>query len=151
MTQLRKRALWSLGIFVPVMLVFLAVFFSDGGPETFAQSRARKVAVAGLFLAGYGSFFAMLYATRTRSTAGPVITDERDAAIASRANGVALIAVMVFVYVVSTALWTVFEPAGALPSGWMQFLAYATVFFGLLAHASATLILDGKAVLRGEG
>ena len=151
MTQIRKRAIWSLSIFGPVMLLFLLVFFSDGGPETFAQSRTRKLAVAGLFLLGYGTFFAMLFATRTRRGAGRAITDERDVAITCRANSVALIAVMVFVYVLSTALWTGYEPSGSLPAGWMQFLAYATVFFGLLAHASATLFLDAKAVLRGEG
>ena len=151
MTQSKKRAVWSLSIFVPVMLLFLLVFFFDGGAETFAQSKTRKLTVAWLFFLGYSTFLSMLFVTRTRRSAGRAITDERDVAIASRANGVALIAVMVFVYVLSTALWTRYEPSGALPAGWMQFLAYATVFFGLLAHASATLFLDGRAVLRGEG
>ncbi|MFT5292236.1 MAG: putative membrane protein [Planctomycetota bacterium] len=151
MTQIKKRALWSLAIFVPVSLAFLAVFFWGGGPAAYAQDRVRKLLAAGLFLAGYGSYFLMLFRTRTGGGSRGIVTDEREATISRHANNAALIAVLVFVYTLCISLWIVFEEAGALATGWMQFVAYATVFFGLLAQASATLILDSRGITNGQG
>ncbi len=151
MTQLRKRAFWSLGIFGSVMLLFLTIFFSGGGPEAFTDERTRRLAITGLFFAGYGAWAVVLYRTRARPGSTHVTTDERDSLIARRANSVALIAVMMFVFLLTIVLWTAYQKSGVVPAGWMYFVAYATAFFGFVSHACATLILDTKTVLRGEG
>jgi len=151
MTQVRKRAAWSLAIWGPVTLLSLFVFFAGGGPAAYAADGTRHWMLAALFALGYGGFGAMLFLTRVRGGGGAAIADERDDAIARRANGVALIAVLVFVYSASTTLWLCYEDQGALPVGWMWFLAYATVFLGFLSHAIATLFIDSRIVVHGEG
>ena len=143
MTQAQVRAVFSLAIWGVAGLIFMAVFFLGGGPASFSQLPTRVLTAAVALGLAYAAYSVVLY--RTRRTPG----DERDAHIAARANGTALTAVLVFVFLVSIILYESYHDAGALPVGWMWFMAYMTGCFGTIAHAVATLILHGG--MRSDG
>jgi len=149
MTQTKIRARYGLGIWGLVALVFGLVFFLGGGAATYADDSMRKLAAAVIIAAGFISYASMLYLTREKSNGTALITDERDLEIARQASEMALVAVLVFVFVVCMALFLGYETAGILPVGWMWFLAYGNGCFGLLAHAVATLVLHKE--MSGNG
>ena len=144
MTYSRKRAVWALVILVGVMISFAVVFFSSGGPEAFVRDKARILITAVLIGVGFllnllAPFFAGLL-----SRGQSVVPDERDDFVAQRASGIAFTLTLIYVYVVSISLWEVYHDEQFAPVGWMWFLAYTSAFFGMLAHAIATLVLDVK-------
>jgi threonine/homoserine/homoserine lactone efflux protein len=151
MTQSRSRAAGRLMIWVPVLALFLAVFFGGSGPAGFSHDRGRIVGGAAILAAGYLAFFAMLLATRSRrGNAGPV-RDERDDRIESRAAGLTLGVCLAYVFALSIGLWTVFQEEGSVPAGWMWFLAYTTVFLSMIVHAAAVLASRWGGRTDGEG
>ena len=141
MTQTKIRARYGLGIWGLVSAAFGLVFFLGGGAATYSDDSIRMGAAAAILAAGFISYVSMIYLTREKSNGKALIRDERDLEIARQANELALVAVLVFVFVVCIALFLSYETAGSLPVGWMWFLAYATACFGLLAQAVATLSL----------
>ena len=140
-TQTKLRARYGLGIWGPVAVAFGLVFFLGGGAASYADDSIRMLIAAVILGAGFIGYVSMLYLTREKANGKALIRDERDLEIARQANETALIAVQVFVFTVSIALFLGYETAGSLPVGWMWFLAYATACFGLLAQAVATLVL----------
>lgn len=143
MTQSKARAFWSLIIWAPVLLLFiLAFFFVRGGVSGFAGDALRIAAVAILFAAGYAAHFTML--DRTRAERGKLSRDERDDGIERRAHGVTLGLTLGYVFLVCIALWVAYQEGGAVPAGWLWFIAYSSVFLGFIVHALATLMLHAS-------
>jgi hypothetical protein len=149
MTQTKIRARFGLGIWGPVAVAFGLVFFLGGGAASYADDSIRMLIAAVILGAGFIGYVSMLYLTREKADDKALIRDERDLEIARQANEIALVAVLVFVFAVSIALFLGYETAGNLPVGWMWFLAYATACFGLLAQAVATLVLHRE--MSGNG
>ena len=149
MTQTKIRARYGLGIWGLVASAFGLVFFLGGGAATYADDSIRMLIAAVILAAGFIAYFSMLYLTREKSNGTALIRDERDLEIARKSNEIALVAVLVFVFVVCIALFLGYETAGILPVGWMWFLAYATACYGLLAQAVATLALHKE--MSGNG
>jgi len=150
MTQSTARAAWKAGIWSVLLVIFMALFFSSGGAEGFAHDRARIVAVAVLFAAGYAAFFVMMWLTGRRR-GEELLRDERDERLESRAAGITLTAVLIYVFFIGITLWAVFQDDGSVPAGWMWFLAYSTVFIGMIAHGVMVLLLAAGRVGDGKG
>lgn len=150
MTQSTKRAAGKAVIWSLVLAAFIAIFFGWGGPGTFAHDKGRIVAVAILFGAGFAAFFIMMGLTGS-TKGGPIIRDERDERHESKAGGIALTVVLVYVYILSIALWAIFQDSGTVPAGWMWFMGYSTVFIGMISHGLFTLLLASGKVGNGEG
>lgn len=148
-TQTKLRARFGLGIWGLVAVAFGLVFFLGGGAASYADDSIRMLIAAVILGAGFIGYVSMLYLTREKADDKALIRDERDLEIARQANETALVAVLVFVFTVSIALFLGYETAGSLPVGWMWFLAYATACFGLLAQAVATLVLHRE--MSGNG
>ena len=142
MTQTRRRALYTLGIWGFAAGGFTAMFFGGGGPAAFGADKGRIVSTAILIGFGFLTYFIMLYLTRSRPDVTPLIVDERDVSIASRASATTLIVVLAVVYLACIVLWEVYREQGCVPVGWMWFLGYANAMVGFLTHATVTLILD---------
>jgi hypothetical protein len=151
MTQSTQRAAGRLLIWVPVLVLFLAVFFGGSGPSGFAHDRARIVAGAAILAAGYLSFFVMMIATGSGRKNAGTVRDERDDRIESRSAGLTLSVCLAYVFVVSIGLWTVFQDEGAVPAGWLWFLAYTTIFLSMIVHAAAVLSSGRGGGTDGEG
>ena len=142
MTQLRARALWIVVIWTVVAAGFLTTFFSFGGVETFGDDSSRVLAGAIFLACGVFGTPIMLYLTRARAGAEHIVTDERDDKLARKANLIGLTAVALYVFLVCIGLWEAYREPGAVPVGWMWFLAYSTMIFVHLSTALTQLILD---------
>ena len=149
MTQTQLRARYGLAIGGMATVAFNLVFFLRGGAATYADDSIRILVAAIILATGFIAYFTMIYQTREKSKGKSLITDERDLEISRQANEIALVAILVFVFVVCIVLFLCYETTGSLPVGWMWFLAYITALFGLLAQALATLIVHRK--MSGNG
>ncbi|MGD8320457.1 MAG: hypothetical protein PVJ02_08385 [Gemmatimonadota bacterium] len=143
MSQTRQRAWLATVIWTAAGLGFALTFFLDGGPGGFPEASSRHLAGAVALAFGFGGHWLSLWLTRQRK-GGPTVADERDFQIVARANQAALVIVLVATFACTITLWTVYEPAGAVPVGWMWFLAYGTVILASIASAAAILVLDGR-------
>jgi uncharacterized membrane protein len=154
MTQLRKRTLWIVAIWSVVGTGFLATFFAAGGAESFAEDSGR-IAAGSVFLAfGVIGTPVMLTLTRARAGAEHLVADERDDRLARRANPIGMTIVAMYVFLVCIVLWDAYREPGAVPVGWMWFLAYTTMILTYLSTAIVQLVMDlgdfGSAI-DGEG
>ncbi len=150
MTQSIYRAAGKAIIWSIVLAAFVAIFFGWGGPGSFAHDKGRIVAVAILFGAGFAAFFTMM-GLSGKKKGGALARDERDERLESRAGGIALTVVLVYVYILSITLWAIFQESGSVPAGWMWFMGYSTVFIGMISHGLFTLLLASGKVGNGEG
>jgi chromate transport protein ChrA len=141
MTQSKIRARYGLGIWGIASVGFGLAFFLGGGAATYADDSIRMLIAAVILAAGFIGYLSMNYLTREKSNGKVLVRDERDLEIARQANEIALVAVLVFVFVVCIALFLNYETIGSLPVGWMWFLAYANACFAMLAQAVATLVM----------
>jgi uncharacterized membrane protein len=83
-----------------------------------------------------------MWATRARG--GAVTVDERDAQVVARASRGTLIVVLMGVFALAVGLWEAYREPGAVPVGWMWFLAYGVVIATFVVHSVATLVVDGR-------
>lgn len=150
MTQARKRALFTFLIWGSVMAAFSVIFFLGEGPRAYAAERWRRVAGAAIIAFGYVSYLLMLFLTRIRSGQQDVAMDERDASIRTRANATAFIVVLIYVFALAIFLWERHQASGAVPVGWMWFLAYSTSFAAFISTSVIALILESKASAHGQ-
>ncbi len=143
LSRTRTRAWIAAAVWSLAGSGFAVTFFAAGGPGTLPEDSARHLAGAGALAFGFVGWWITLLLTRRRS-GGPPLTDERDLQVMARANQATLIVVLVCVFASTIALWTVYEEAGAVPVGWMWFLAYGCVILASMASAISTLLLDGR-------
>jgi hypothetical protein len=73
-----------------------------------------------------------------------VTVDERDAQVVARASRGTLIVVLMGVFALAVGLWEAYREPGAVPVGWMWFLAYGVVIATFVVHSVATLVVDGR-------
>ena len=71
MTQLKKRALWSLAIWALVLLGLCVVFFSQGGAKTFLKGESRVTLTRSFLTAGFIFYFIMYFLTKKRPRRSP--------------------------------------------------------------------------------
>lgn len=142
MSQTRRRAWWAAGVWGVAGAVFTVAFFAWGGPAEYAGDRVRIVVGAVAIAAGYGGYLLAMWGTRRRG--GVVAADERDAEVAARASRGTLVVVLGAVFALSVGLWEGYRAEGAVPVGWLWFLAYGTVILTFVVHALATLVMDTR-------
>lgn len=150
MTQPTKQALFTLLIWAIVTAAFLPIFFSRGGPATYAQDKSRFVSVAILFAAGYLSYFLMMFLTRAKDRTEKIVKDERDEHIQRQSSGAALILVLIYVFSLCIILYEIYRQSECVPVGWMWFLGYTSIFWGYISHSALGLVLHSRMVGRGE-
>ncbi len=150
MTQPMKQALISLVIWGFVTAAFIPIFFSRGGPATYAQDKPRFVFVAALFGIGYIAYFTMLFLTRAKTRKDTVVKDERDEYISRRSCGAALIFVLCFVFILCITLYELYRETGCVPVGWMWFLGYMSIFWAYITHSAVALVFHSRMSGHGE-
>jgi hypothetical protein len=151
MTQARKRAILTFIIWGSVTTAFSVIFFSGDGPERYHLEKWRLVAGAAVIGFGYLSYWAMLALTRTSPAAPTVATDERDLDTRRRAGSSGFIVTLIYVFALAVFLWDKYQPRGAVPVGWLWFLAYSTSFVAFISSSVIALVLEYKASAHGQG
>lgn len=147
MSLMRRNAWMVAAVWIVAGAAFLAAFFSGGGPGDFDTDSGRHLAAAAAVFCGFIAWWIGLWATRRRPNA--VVLDERDYQIMARAGQATLVVVCLLIFALTVTLWTVYEAAGAVPVGWMWFLAYATVIVAVVTNSVAILVLDSRSQGRG--
>jgi hypothetical protein len=133
-----------------VAIGFGISFFISGGAETYPDDEQRRL-IGGILLAcGFFGSPVMMWLTRARKGATRMVTDERDDNIGRRAANGAMVVVLVYVFLSCIVLWESYDVQGAVPVGWMWFLAYSTAALSYLAPAAGFLILDYRMARHGE-
>jgi len=140
MNKNQKRSLYSLLIWGTVTLVFIPLFFINGGAETWGINKTRLLIQASFILVGFILFFLMLALTRKKNTGG-IERDERDILISRKASEISLAIVMGYVFFTCITLYLLYEEANFVPRGWMWFLAYTSFFTGYISNSAISLIL----------
>ena len=153
MTQLKKRALWSLMIWGAVLIAVAIIFFSGGGPTAFLEGEG-KTALTRVFVSiGFVSYFSMLFLTRIRTSGEPLVKDERDELIEKRSYSIGFYTLLAYVFLLSSFLYGFYKgihEIKLISVGWMWFLALSSVFLGFISNAIATLVLDARMSGHGE-
>ncbi len=141
LSQTRKRGWMALTIWCLVGVGFFITFFGGTGATGFATDGPRHLLGASFLGVGFVAYWLLLWITRKGEGGAPPF-DERDTLIVARGNQVALVVVLLWVYLLTIGLWTVFESAGQVPVGWMWFLAYGSVIVAFVVSSGVSLILD---------
>ena len=131
-----KRSLFTTIIY-GVLFLFLVIYFIAVGPEKFIEIKIHQVVCAVAFLTALASFFLMLLFTRKKSD----IIDERDAFIQKRANTAGLLISLIYVFLLSIILFTVYRNEKVLSVSWMWFIAYSSFAFGYFITSLSHLYL----------
>lgn len=142
LSQTRQRAWWAVVIWSVAGVGFTVAFFAWGGPAEYASDRVRIVAGAVAIALGYGGYLLAMWLTRTRGD--EVVADERDAAVLARASRATLVVVLSAVFMLSVGLWEGYRSEGAVPVGWLWFMAYGAVIVTFVVHSVATLLADAR-------
>jgi hypothetical protein len=153
MTQLKKRALWSLLIWSAVLIAIVIIFFSGGGPTAFLEGESKNTLSRVFVSIGFIFYFSMLFLTRIRTTGEPLVKDERDELIAKRSYSIGFHTLLVYVFLVCSFLYGFYKgihEIKLISVGWMWFLALSSVFLGFISNAIATLVLDARMSGHGE-
>ena len=121
-------------------MIFILLFFINGGADTWGIDSKRFIISTSFLIAGYISFFVMLALTR-RKKAGDIDRDERDISIGRKASEITLTIVTGYVFLTCIILYTIYEKINYIPRGWMWFLGYTCIFTGYIAYSAINLIL----------
>lgn len=142
MSNLRKQAGFGLVFWTLGAALFLVLFFSGGGPNSFGEDSSRVALTSLAYGIGFLTHLFLMWKFRSRKIGENTVKDEWDDEVAQKANGVALIVLLLFVYLTGVALWEVYRDSLLVPAGWVWFMAYFSIIVGLIAHATAMLCID---------
>ncbi|MFC2156629.1 hypothetical protein ACFLT9_02200 [Acidobacteriota bacterium] len=154
MTQLKKRAIWNLVIWIIVLCGFTIVFFTGGGPEHFTENDSRVALTRIFYTVGFLVFWIMMYLTRHKKGSTGLITDERDEQIQRKAYISGFSLTVIYVSLLCFFLYWLYKvDAGSqvLPVGWVWFIACTCVFMGFICTSVAVLIFNARMSGNGQG
>ncbi len=152
MTQLKKRALWSLLIWGVVLIAIVVIFFSGGGPTVFLEGEGKNTLTRLCITAGFVLYFLMLILTRSRTGREPLAKDERDELIAKQSFSIAFYTLLAYVFLLCSFLYGFYKGIHELrliPVGWVWFLALSSLLVGFISNAIAYLAIDAR--MSGHG
>ena len=152
MTQLKKRAFWSLIIWSVVMIAIVVIFFSGGGPATFLEGEGKNTLTRVCITLGFIFYFLMFFLTRIRASDKPLAKDERDDLIAKRSYSIGFHTLLVYVFLLCSFLYGYYKgyhEIKFIPVGWVWFLALSSLLVGFISNAIAYLVIDAR--MSGHG
>jgi hypothetical protein len=118
---MQRQAWWGtalFGLLFAVLLVDVLMVGIDGLLE-----RGNMVFLAVSIVATMGGYYGVSYVLRRNQP----IVDERDRTIQGYANGVALAALTMVLFLVSILLFLVYESQGSVPVAWLWLMAYGSI------------------------
>jgi uncharacterized membrane protein len=149
MNRDQKRALYSLLIWSVVIVIFIPLFFINGGADTWVPGSIRVIVTSSFIIAGFILFFLMLALTKRKRLSG-VERDERDILIGRRASEITLTIVVVYVFLTCIILYFVYGEINTIPRGWLWFLGCTCLFISYISSSASSLILYSLKVRSDE-
>jgi len=121
-----------------VAIVMLVVISMPGTIKNWGDNALKTILLGALVFLGYGSDFA--FQIYSKSKRWGYQKDERDQHINTKAVNVGLITLLLYIFIFSITLYTIYETAGFLPVGWMWILAYSSIVEANLSIRLASLL-----------
>lgn len=149
MNSNQKRALYTLLIWGVVVVIFIPLFFINGGVDTWVPGSIRVIISSSFIIIGFVLFFLMLALTKKKKL-GSVEKDERDILIGRRSSEMTLTIVMAYVFLTSIILYFVYGQVNSIPTGWMWFLGCTCLFVSYISSSAISLILYSSKVISNE-
>ncbi|MBN2793795.1 MAG: hypothetical protein JXR88_00210 [Clostridia bacterium] len=123
--------------------LFMVMIFSN--PSTILEwgdNKTKTLLLAALFLFGYTADLTLMILEKTKRFGFK--RDERDLYIQHKAMSFGYISTLIYVFSTAILLYTLYENKGAVPVGWLWFIAYSLVIVANLSMAVTALILYRK-------
>ena len=112
--------MWTLVAIGLIVIFSLPNTISDWGDNT-----AKTILLAILFLFGFGVDFVLRMVERSQKESYK--KDERDSKVQADAVFKSFAVLILYIYIVSIALYVKYEGAGVMPVGWVWFIAYSVI------------------------
>lgn len=141
MSVMQKKAMFSTIIWSIITVVFVLLFVSGDGPDSFVKGKQRRNIAAGFVGAGIVLHLILARVFRKTKSGQQVLVDERDENIAGKASVGSSYFIAVFVFAFCIIVEEKFMDAGSVPVSWIWFLAYMVMIFTYFIPAAASLII----------
>lgn len=112
--------MWTL-----VAIGLIIIFSLPNTIANWGDNRTKTILLAVLFLLGFGVDFVLRMIERSRQ--GEYKKDERDSKVKYDAVVKSFVVLILYIYILSIVLYSKYENAGAMPVGWVWFIAYSVV------------------------
>jgi uncharacterized membrane protein len=120
-----------------VVLIGFTVLFFTAGPSEWNDDRTRKLISAALLLIGLVTFFITQFKSRKEKK------DERTYLIELKAAKCAMTLIVIYAFIFSISLFVIYENK-MLPSSWLWFLAYSTLFLSYIFNSALYLWFEKR-------
>lgn len=132
-----KACSWAM-----VGLFMIMIFSNKSTILEWGDNRTKTILMAFLFLFGYSMDVTLMILEKTKKFGFK--RDERDLFIQHKAMSFGFILSLIYVFTTAITLYTIYENKGAIPVGWMWFIAYSLVIVANISVALPALILYRK-------
>ena len=132
-----NKITWISLIIWLVVLAGFAILFFTAGPLGWNTDRTRKVISAALLLVGLAVFFTAQSKRRTEKK------DERTYLIELKAAKWTMTLIVIYAFIFSISLFVIYENE-MLPSSWLWFLAYSTLFLSYIFNSALYLWFESR-------
>ena len=136
-----KRVLIQALIWSVAAAGFLSFSFAGDGPAWLIKHSPRRNAAAGFVGGALALHMTVRYFTRNRKDAPEPLVDERDEEINRKSSEIALGLTVAGVFLGAVALNDAFAEPGAVPAGWLWFLAWSTMLLSHLSQALTAVVM----------
>ena len=136
MAPLQKRALYSLGIGVVLVIALIVVFIVKGGISTYSEDTGFRLIMAGLLIGGLLAYLILMNLTLRK----PRQVDERDRLIMERAPKVQLLAVIFSLVAWVIVLTELYWDKGQVPVVFLTLIFISILIVSTLAQSLGILI-----------
>ena len=113
-------SLWSF-----VGITFLSIFFSNASHDTLSDNNTKTILLAILFMIGFvGDAFLRLYYKRNNLFD---MSKKNNLYFQYKALSYSYISILIYMFLISIYLYLRYEAVGAVPVGWLWFIAYSII------------------------
>ncbi len=141
MSKIMKTNIVHTAVWAVVTVGIVLIFAMRGTARNWGNEPWKVIVSAFLVASGFiVDFFIRVY---EKSKKNNIIKDERDREIQMEAVYKAFVVLLLYIFVLSAVLYIKYQDAGAVPAGWLWFIAYSAVacanfvagVFALLGYA----------------
>jgi len=142
MSKSMKQNLVQVITWSTVAIGVLLVFTRPDTIQNWGDNRTKTLLLALLFLIGFGTDFVVRLMEKSKRFG--FIKDERDREIQHKSLEIGYVGIILYIFVLTITLYAIYEAAGALPIGWVWFIAYTTIVTANLIAGITSLFMYRK-------
>lgn len=125
-----------------VAIGMIVIFLIPDTINNWGDNRTKTLLLALLFVFGFGVDSILRIVEKTKKW--DIRRDERDESIQHQSLRLSFVLLIIYIFIISIALYIKYEIVGAMPVGWVWFIAYSTIVFANLSAGYTSLYLYKK-------